>query len=1248
MKHLLPIVLLILAPVALLSQGERLNWVFGDSCGVTFNTPNNAPEIIPGTISYALEGCSVTSDSTGQLLFSTDGIFVRNAQFKMMNPYIELNGQFSSTQSCIIIKLADKPGFYYVFTVGGMMGDGSTRGLYYSIIDMSKNNGLGGVVEYNHNVNTFAVEKITAIPNASNSGIWIIVNNDSTGYYYSYLFEDGEIINVTTSQGVHLGNTTLGYLKPNRLGNMLASSEYREKAVVVYDFDRFTGKMTPKFDINFKNEIGYEDTYAYGLEFSNNGKFIYSTLHLVGINHSSIVQFDLSYKSGKEIWQNKYIVADGVSLNNSAYYFGALLMAPDSNIYVAKFAQHNLSKIDDPNIKGVGCNFILNSLPVDGTCRWGLPNYYDFPCKIMQLPLADTVRTCFRKAVSIGIDPEPGFVYKWQPTYGLSRPTSSHTKVIIDTDMVYTLYATDTVNGCMYFDSVVVMTSTTDGIQISGKNVICEGDSVLLSIPDGFSFIKWSNGEMGQSIYVKEGGVYQVTCNDSNLCVYTAEKEVRLNHITPIEISGDHILCENASTKLSIGNSYRNPVWSTGATTLSINVSKAGTYSVAADDADGCPQIGEFTVQSASPDLYANLDYDIGNICLNRKSSNQITLSQIAPFAITIDSVYSAQDSNNVLTLINYNQIVGKFGVDDTKDLIFNIIPYNAGNFADTIFCRISSPCSYLLKIPVVGYAGKSELKIIGNDYFCKNDSTFVYIDDSFTNIKWSNGNTANGIYISKSGNYIVECSDTNGCSYIGQVIAKEIVPDSVEIDGDNQICKEGTGTLTARGDFVSYLWSTGSQNTNINIKNAGIYTVEAVDSLGCTHYGSFEVQYYPERKVAISGQPLFCALDGQTLKAATGFTDYKWSNGETGQSVFIHEPGIYTVAAKDNNGCIQEGEFETDVYGFQSLDNQSIDLGDLCQSESVDFSVKIVNTLDYTVTIDTAGVIYGTEISYLPQSMVTEPLAQQSATEYKFHFKTGKPGEIDDTVYIHFSAPCDYYYRVPVKARVSPRLVTISVKDTLLYFAGEYCIPVYGKFDCDVHDSSVVDYTAGFDFSSKLFTPQRVAYGTILSVNDNGNGYNVQISGTGIILTKEPKIINYICGNINAGREDNTSVAPVEYTEGTDISTRFETGNINFYICSNDLRQIDLFTLTEIYATPNPVTDNIKVTIKSEETGDFRLELISTEGTVVNKYSFTREINDPVAIQVTLPTRNIANGLYFLRLMSPGNMVNTKVIIQK
>lgn len=122
----------------------------------------------------------------------------------------------------------------------------------------------------------------------------------------------------------------------------------------------------------------------------------------------------------------------------------------------------------------------------------------------------------------------------------------------------------------------------------SGAPIICgNGDSVTLTANAGFEYM-WSTGETGQSIEADAAGQYTVTIDDGSGCNGIASIFVQESpDETPtVTVEGDVMLCEGNVVMLT-SSPAQGYMWTTGATTQSIEVSETGTYSVTIDGTCG-------------------------------------------------------------------------------------------------------------------------------------------------------------------------------------------------------------------------------------------------------------------------------------------------------------------------------------------------------------------------------------------------------------------------------------------------------------------------------------------------------------------------------------------------------------------------------------------------------------------------------------------------------------------------------------
>src|ERR1700733_15315002 len=77
-------------------------WYFNFNCGMDFNS--GTPVSLNNGAMYTDEGCTSISDSSGNLLFYSDGVTVYNANHLIMQNGTGLDGGNSTSQSCIAVR----------------------------------------------------------------------------------------------------------------------------------------------------------------------------------------------------------------------------------------------------------------------------------------------------------------------------------------------------------------------------------------------------------------------------------------------------------------------------------------------------------------------------------------------------------------------------------------------------------------------------------------------------------------------------------------------------------------------------------------------------------------------------------------------------------------------------------------------------------------------------------------------------------------------------------------------------------------------------------------------------------------------------------------------------------------------------------------------------------------------------------------------------------------------------------------
>jgi len=195
-----------------------------------------------------------------------------------------LFGDPSSSQSDIIVPQPGNPDLYYIFTVDTAINfNDPNRGLNYSVVDITMNNGNGAIIQKNVNLLRRCSEKLSAVVKDCFDGtIWVTTfagangNSDIFNTLFSFEVSSSGVNStpVTSNSPVTREDPdrsdARGYLKISPDGTKAVMANVKD-GLYLYDFDVNTGSFSnmQKLAINAQNE------YPYGLEFSQNNQFLY-------------------------------------------------------------------------------------------------------------------------------------------------------------------------------------------------------------------------------------------------------------------------------------------------------------------------------------------------------------------------------------------------------------------------------------------------------------------------------------------------------------------------------------------------------------------------------------------------------------------------------------------------------------------------------------------------------------------------------------------------------------------------------------------------------------------------------------------------------------------------------------------------------------------------------------------------------------------------------------------------------------
>lgn len=500
-----------------------------------------------------------------------------------------------------------------------------------------------------------------------------------------------------------------------------------------------------------------------------------------------------------------------------------------------------------------------------------------------------------------------GLAYSWQPSDGLSDPTSPRTLAAPTETQLYILTVTDE-KGCRSIDSVRVTVFRPIAVALSGGGEICAGEETAIRAE--------ASGGAGKYIYQWEPAdglsrtdvpdplaapltttAYRVRVTDSAGCSVLSDPltvTVRPQPTPTISISGTAALCPGESVTLDAGDGYTAYRWSGGETTRTITVAAAGFYSVEVTGANGCVGRSD-TVQIRSGRLP---DVDIAGpvaVCAEGSGVYTVRADAEAEYEWTLQSASGSIESG-----AGTNRIVVRWGSPETA-LLQLIARNSVSGCADTGFYEVEVGAS--LK-PVI--RGPQESAIL-----CAGESVELDAGEGYASYRWSTGEVTRTIVVDRTMDVSVTVTDAEGCGGTSDpysVTVKSAPRVALSQGGVLRLCPDGEQWLSAPPGFASYEWSTGETAPSIAVSAGGEYWVRAVDDDGCVGMSDTLVVLPSEDFPAVvpDGDLALCEGESVRLSASPGYIAYEWSTGETTPSITVSAPGYYRVTVTAAGGCVR------------------------------------------------------------------------------------------------------------------------------------------------------------------------------------------------------------------------------------------------------------------------------------------------------------------------------------------------------
>ncbi len=368
----LSVVVLCHGHLPVFSQHEWDNWLFGNQTGITFKF--GPPQGLPTNHLSTQRNTVSVSDSLGNLLFYSNGHQVLNREHNIMSNGNDLHGNIDCDKSVGVVQKLDDDSSYYLFTMKAQIPTPADyNGLYYSIINMRLDGGLGdlepGQKEIMVQGTNSCPTQMTIVRHKNNRDAWVIVRNVHNENNYSAYLVTAAGVSLTPVVSPTLFHHNIPVCNPGSMkvspdGTMLVCPSLPIDTVEFCRFNSETGQVTPLF--SFKVGPWGWGSWMY-MEFSRDSHYLYLSDGDWTYQPSNIYQYDAKAKDSASFKQSEVLVghcSHGVHLQ----------LAQDGKIYGDISGKDSLCVINNPSVGGVGCDFQLNAIHlINGNGSQGLP-----------------------------------------------------------------------------------------------------------------------------------------------------------------------------------------------------------------------------------------------------------------------------------------------------------------------------------------------------------------------------------------------------------------------------------------------------------------------------------------------------------------------------------------------------------------------------------------------------------------------------------------------------------------------------------------------------------------------------------------------------------------------------------------------------------------------------------------------------------------------------------------------------------
>ena len=380
---------------------------------------------------------------------------------------------------------------------------------------------------------------------------------------------------------------------------------------------------------------------------------------------------------------------------------------------------------------------------------------------------------------------------------------------------------------------------------------------------------------------------------------------VVVNELPVIDLGEDTTICLEKSLTLT-ADSAQNYLWNTNDSSMKITVDSAGEYIAIIEDTNNCKSQDTISVKMISCETNFVAE-DTIEICLG--DSIVITGNNVTNESWWSDETFKLINNSSIKVSPKKYRSVYYIGSSLIyKDSIIVIVHQNpeVKLREDTTIC-------------------------LGNQLMLSTNLSGIYT--------WSSGEYSSEIVVKDSGIYSLVVENTFGCKGYDSMDLKIQELPIVELGNDTSICSGQSILFDFENTDLEYRWNTGQIANEILAENSGIYSVKAIDNLGCAQFDTLVLIVHDIPNLDIGNDTSIC--EGEVVNLTSGNIKFNhlWNTLETNHSISVKTGGIYSVSIEDSAGCINSDSIEISINNLPTV-NLGSDTA-LCEGESIELNAQ-------------------------------------------------------------------------------------------------------------------------------------------------------------------------------------------------------------------------------------------------------------------------------------------------------------------